>query len=57
MTRGVMCSEKIVNASARNPDIEGNRNDALARAERKLAKAEKTAAAAKRQIAQLRADQ
>ena len=52
-----MWSETIVDASARNPDIERNRYDAVARAERGLAKAKKTATAAKRQIAQLRAGQ
>ena len=55
MTRGVMSSEKIMDASVRNADIERNRNDAVAHAERELAKAEKAAAAAKRHLAQLQA--
>lgn len=57
MTRGVMSSEKIVDASARKAEIERNRDEAVVRAERELAKAEKAAALAKRQLAQLQAGQ
>lgn len=51
--RGVVSSKKIIEAGARKEEAERRRADALARAERKLEKAEKAASDARRELDQL----
>jgi hypothetical protein len=57
VTRGVVTSERIVEAADRKNDLERKRAIDVAKAEREVAKAEKAAAAARERLAVLRAGQ
>lgn len=56
MTRGVVSSEKIVEAAARMAETMRMRDYRVARAERELKKAEKAATEARKKLAKARAD-
>ena len=56
MTRGVVSSEKIVEAAARRAEAVRKRDDRVARAERDLKKADKAAAEARKKLAEAQAD-
>lgn len=56
LTRGVVTSEKIVEAAARMAEAMRKRDDKVARAEREVKKAEKAAAEARRKLAEIQAE-
>lgn len=55
ITRGVVSSEKIVDAASRQRDAQRKRDEQVAKAEREVAKAEKAAREARRKLDELRA--
>lgn len=56
ITRGVVTSERIVEAATRIAEARRKREDMVARAERELRKAEKAATEARRKLAQIQAE-
>lgn len=56
ITRGVVSSEKVVEAAARTTEANRRRDDKIARAEREVKKAEKAAADARKKLVEVQAE-